>query len=247
MSVEGFDLTGKRALVVGAETAVGRVIARALAEAGARLALASGPDLHGAGHEAQVSPNGSEHLHISGSPDDLVRVTLEQLQGLDVVVNCADLRLAGPFEDLTDAEWDRLVAVNLTAPVKLFRAAGRAMMERGGGRLIQVVSVLAERGVPNAAAYGASQAGLLQLIRVLSLEWARRNVRINGIGVGWLEGDPLLDSSAAPVDRLLRYLPTRRLGKPEEVGPLAVYLASDAADMMTGQTLWVDGAVMSHA
>jgi len=252
VAVDGFDLTGKRALVVGAETTVGRVIASALAEAGARLALASSADVHGAGDEALLSSNGSTHgsgkgpghLTISGTADDLVRVTLEELDGLDVVVNCADLRVAVPFEQLTDAAWDQLVTVNLTGPVKLFRAAGRAMKARGGGKLIQVVSMLGERGVRHTAAYGATQAGLLQLIRALSLEWARSSIRVNGIGLGWLEGDPMLGQSP---ERLLRYLPTKRLGRPDEVGPLAVYLASDGSDMMTGQTLWVDGAVMSHA
>lgn len=252
MAVDGFDLTGKRALVVGAETRVGRAIAGALAEAGARLALASSADLHGSGDDTLLSSNGSasdlgrdsEHLTISGTADDLVRVTIEELGGLDIVANAADLKVAGPFEQLSDAAWDRLLAVNLTGPVRLFRAAGREMQARGGGKLIQVVSMLGERGVPNTAAYGATQSGLLQLIKTLSLEWARSGIRINGIGLGWLEGDPMLGE--AP-DRLLRYLPTRRLGRPDEVGAIAVYLASDDSDLMTGQTFWVDGAVMSHA
>ena len=251
MAVDGFDLTGKRALVVGAETRVGRAVAGALAEAGARLALASSADLHGSGDDTLLSSNGSadlgrdsEHLTISGTADDLVRVTIEELGGLDIVANAADLKVAGPFEQLSDAAWDRLLAVNLTGPVRLFRAAGREMQARGGGKLIQVVSMLGERGVPNTAAYGATQSGLLQLIKTLSLEWARSEIRINGIGLGWLEGDPMLGE--AP-DRLLRYLPTRRLGRPDEVGAIAVYLASDDSDLMTGQTFWVDGAVMSHA
>src|SRR6188472_2570219 len=114
------------------------------------------------------------------------------------------------------------------------------MIASGGpGRLIQVVSMLGERGVPNTAAYGATQAGLLQLIRTLSLEWARQNIRINGIGLGWLESDPLLTASGISTDGLLRYLPTKRLGRTEEIGAIAVYLASDRADMMTGQTFWV--------
>jgi NAD(P)-dependent dehydrogenase (short-subunit alcohol dehydrogenase family) len=242
VAVDGFTLTDKRALVVGAETRVGRVIAGALAEAGARLALASGPDPGGDG--GLLSPNGSQHLTISGSPDDLVRVTIEELGGLDVVVNAADLKLAGPFEQLSDAALDRLIAVNLAFPMRLFRAAGRELKARGGGKLIQVVSMLGERGVPNTAAYGATQAGLLQVIRTLSLEWARSSIRVNAIGLGWLEGDPLL---SGPTDRLLRYLPTKRFGRPDEIGAIAVYLASDAADLMTGQTFWVDGAVMSHA
>ena len=243
MVVDGFALTDKRALVVGAETRVGRVIAGALAEAGARLALASSPDADD-GASGKLSPNGSNHLTVAGSPDDLVQTTISELGGLDIVVNATDLKVAGPFEQLSDAALDRLVSVNLTGPMRLFRAAGREMKAGSGGKLIQVVSMLGERGVPNTAAYGATQAGLLQVIRTLSLEWARASIRINGIGLGWLEGDPMLGESP---DRLLRYLPTKRLGKPDEVGAIAVYLSSDAADLMTGQTFWVDGAVMSHA
>jgi NAD(P)-dependent dehydrogenase (short-subunit alcohol dehydrogenase family) len=224
--LDGFDLTGKRALVVGAETRAGRAIAAALAEAGARLTLADTAD----------------------TGDDLVRAAVDDLGGLDVVVSCADARLAVPFEEMTDEDWDHLIEVNLTGPVHLLRAAARAMIASGGpGRLIQVVSMLGERGVPNTAAYGATQAALLQLIRTLSLEWARKNIRINGIGLGWIEGDPMLDGAGAATDRLLRYLPTKRFGRPDEIGAIAVYLASDRADMMTGQTLWVDGAAMSHA
>jgi NAD(P)-dependent dehydrogenase (short-subunit alcohol dehydrogenase family) len=226
IKLDGFDLTGKRALVVGAETRAGRAIAAALSEAGARLTLAD----------------------ITDTGDDIVRAAVDDLGGLDVVVNCADARLAGLFEDLSDEDWDLLLEVNLTGPVKLFRAASRAMIAGGGpGRIIQVVSMLGERGVPNTAAYGATQSALLQLIKTLSLEWARKNIRINGIGLGWIEGDPMLAGAGAATERLLRYLPTKRFGRPDEIGAIAVYLASDRADMMTGQTLWVDGAAMSHA
>ncbi len=251
MTVKGFELSGKRALVVGAGSAVGGAIVQALAEAGARVALGS---VHGSSEElgrirARAGGLGAAleaaDLTLPGAADRLVRQALEALGGLDIVVSCGDLRLAGPFTSLGDADWERLVAVNLTAPVRLLRAAGRELLARDGGRVICVLSILGERGLPHTAAYGACQAGLMQLVRALSLEWARRNVRVNAIALGWLEGDPLLgeETSAA----LVKYLPARRLGRPEEVGPLAVYLASDAADMMTGQTIFVDGAAMVHA
>ena len=110
VAVDGFDLTGKRALVVGAETRVGRAIAGALAEAGARLALASGPDTSGSGDEVAALPErlgsdlgrDTDHLTISGAADDLVRATVEELGGLDIVVNAADLKVAGPFEQMSD-------------------------------------------------------------------------------------------------------------------------------------------------
>jgi len=225
VSVDGFDLSGKRALVVGADSQAGRAVAAGLAEAGARVAEAG-----------RAGP---------GRADRLVAESAGQLGGLDIVASCGDLRMAGPFTELSDAEWDRLVAVNLTENVQLLRAAGRVLLAGGGGRIIVLVSMLGERGVANTAAYGACQAALMQLIRALSLEWARQNVRINGIGLGWLEGDPLL--SGETPDQLIKYLPARRLGRPDEIGALAVYLASDQADMMTGQTIFVDGAITSHA
>ena len=251
MTVDGFDLTGKRALVVGAETRVGRAIAGALAEAGARLALAVGLGYV----EGQAKPDlpsgnglsGAVDLTPANSESGLIRAAVDELGGLDVVVNASDLRQAGPFVELTDGDLNRLISANLTGPMRLIRAAGQAMIGQGGGRVIQVVSMLGERGVPNTAAYGVTQAGLLALIRTLSLEWARLGVRVNAIGLGWMEGDPLIEGAGASAERLLRYLPTRRLGRPDEVGTIAVYLASDQADMMTGQTLWSDGAIMSHA
>jgi len=251
-TVDGFNLTGKRALVGGAETPAGRAIAGGLAEAGARLALASGLG-YGEGQPKPALPSGNGlsgavGLTDSGSETDLVRAAVAELGGLDILVNASDLRQAGPFEELTDTDLDRLVTANLTGPIRLIRAAGRAMLAEGkGGRIIQVVSMLAERGVPHTATYGATQAGLLAIIKSLSLEWARQGIRVNSIGLGWMERDPLLEAAGASSDRLLRYLPTRRFGRADEVGAIAIYLASDQADMMTGQTLWVDGAVMSHA
>jgi NAD(P)-dependent dehydrogenase (short-subunit alcohol dehydrogenase family) len=251
-TVDGFNLTGKRALVVGAETPAGRAIAGGLAEAGAKLALASGLG-YGEGQSKPALPSGNGlsdavGLTDSGSESDLIREAVAELGGLDILANAGDTRQAGPFEELADGDLDRLISANLTGPIRLIRAAGRAMLADGkGGRIIQVASMLGERGVPHTATYGATQAGLLALIKSLSLEWARQGIRVNGIGLGWMERDPLLEAAGASADRLLRYLPTKRLGRASEVGAIAVYLASDQADMMTGQTLWVDGAVMSHA
>ena len=139
-TVDGFDLTGKRALVVGAETRVGRVIAQALAEAGARLALASGPQAPARPGEPLLSPNGKGHLTISGAADDLVRTSVQQLGGLDIVVNAADLRAAGPFTDLTDRTWDALLAVNLTGAVQLFRSAAQIPRFHRRGQLTKLAS-----------------------------------------------------------------------------------------------------------
>jgi NAD(P)-dependent dehydrogenase (short-subunit alcohol dehydrogenase family) len=225
MAVDGFDLSGKRALVAGG-SAVARAITEALTSAGARV----------------------EHADLPApeAADALVRQTVARLRTLDALVVCPDRRHAAPLVDLRDEEWDRLVAANLTTPLRLVRAAARAMLESGNrGRIILVHSVLAERGLPNTAAFGATQAALAHLVRALSLEWARTNLRINGIAVGWIEGDPLVPEADA--QRLARYLASKRLGRADELGALAVYLASNAADMMTGQSIAVDGGAMIHA
>ncbi|MFH1140281.1 MAG: SDR family oxidoreductase, partial [Chloroflexota bacterium] len=111
-----------------------------------------------------------------------------------------------------------------------------------------VTSMLGDRGLPNAAAYCAAKGGVVQLTKAAALEWARRGINVNGIGLGWMEGDPMAqDNDPEMQTRLTRYLPIHRLGQPEEIGALAVYLASDSSDYMTGHTIFVDGGVMSHS
>ena len=114
-----------------------------------------------------------------------------------------------------------------------------------GGRIIHVASVLGERGLANGAAYCSAQAGVLNLTRALALEWARDGVRVNAIGAGWTEGMAMAgdDESRA---KLERYLPYRRLARPDEIAGIAVYLASDASAYLTGQVVWVEGGALSH-
>lgn len=222
MPADPFDLTGKRALIVGAASPVGQNIGQALRTAGATVVT-------------NLAPR---------PQDDLPGQVASRLGGLEVFVNCLDLRQAGRFVDLADDDWDQLLASNLTTPLRLVRSAGREMLQRGGGRMILVHSILAERGVANTAAYSATQAALAQLIRALAIEWGRSSIRINGIALGWFEDDPLIGTAA---DRVSKYLAARRLGRPGDVGTLAVYLASDAADIMTGRSIVVDGGAKAHA
>jgi NAD(P)-dependent dehydrogenase (short-subunit alcohol dehydrogenase family) len=221
MPTDAFDLSGKRALIAGPGGVIEDAIAAALQAAGATT------------------------YRASAVSDELVDEAAIHLGGLDTLVTGGDLKLAAPLVELDDADLDRVVATNLVAPLRLIRAVGRAMLGRGGGRIIVVHSILAERGVPNTSAYSATQAALAQLIRALAIEWARSDIRINGIALGWFKGDPFV--AAAEAERLARFLPSRRLGRPEDVGALAVYLASDAADMMTGRSIVVDGGAMIHA
>jgi NAD(P)-dependent dehydrogenase (short-subunit alcohol dehydrogenase family) len=220
-----FDLTGKRALFVGASDRLGVAIAQALKDAGARVVV---------DHELDVTS--------SAAVDAAVANAGSQLGGLDVVVGNPDAVLGKPAIETTDQEWERVLRVNLSGAFFLARAAGAAMLESGGGRLINVVNLLADRGMANSAAYCAAKAGVLNMTRALSAEWARRGICVNALCTGFLEGSPYESDRG----QLERYMPMRRLGLPEEVAPAVVYLASDESAFMTGQVLALEGGAFSH-
>ena len=135
--------------------------------------------------------------------------------------------------------------MNLTGVYLACRAAAEPMLSQGSGRMINVVSLLAERGMVNGAAYCAAQAGVMNLTRALALEWAKTGVTVNAIGAGWTEGMALLTDEEAR-RKLERYLPGKRLAKPDEIAGIAAYLASDAAEYLTGQVVWIEGGALSH-
>ena len=147
-----------------------------------------------------------------------------------------------PFDAVTEAEWDAVMDVNVKSMFLCCRAAGGLMLRQGGGRIVNISSGLSARGLANSAVYAASQGAVKQLTSSLALEWARHGIRVNAVGAGWLTTD-----AADPDDSLARFIPSRRLGTPDDVGGLVVYLASDACDFVTGQTFYVDGGATAHA
>ncbi|MEK7777272.1 MAG: SDR family oxidoreductase [Chloroflexota bacterium] len=259
MPIKEFDLQGKKALVVGAASPVGRAVALALAEAGADLALT--PCTRSAAEQRQVDAcltavtklgrqcqsfavDVTDHKDVHHMAD----MAVAALGRLDILVNTVDLPFAKPLAETTSQEWTQVVAGNLTAVFLTTKHVGRHMLAQGRGKIINVTSILGDRGLPNAAAYCAAKGGVVQLTKVAALEWGRRGINVNGIGLGWMEGDPLAQENDPEMrTRLARFLPIHRLGKPEEIGALAVYLASDSSDFMTGHTIFVDGGVMSHS
>ena len=256
MAGEQFSLEGKTALVIGASSPIGRAIAVALAEAGADVAVATTTRAQREEVAANSCANEIWALNRKGfaaaidaaSEDDvrsLVERAVSELGGLDVLVNAHDLPFAKPLTDVTPDEWRRVIDVNLTGVYLACRAASGPMLSQGSGRVINVVSLLAERGIANAAVYCAAQAGVMNLTRALGLEWARSGVTVNAIGTGWTEGSPFLADEEAR-RRLERYLPSKRLARPDEVAGIAVFLASDAGEYATGQVMWVEGGALSH-
>jgi NAD(P)-dependent dehydrogenase (short-subunit alcohol dehydrogenase family) len=251
-----FSLEGKAALVIGASRPVGRAVAVALADAGADVAVSTTTRLQSEEVAVNSCTNEVRALNRKGFAatidaaseidiQSLLTRTLSELQRLDVLVNAHDLAFAKPLPEVTPNEWRRVMDVNLTGVYLACRAAARPMLSQESGRIINVVSLLAERGMVNGAAYCAAQAGVMNLTRALALEWARSGITVNAIGAGWTEGMGLLADEDAR-RQLERYLPSKRLARPEEIAGMAVYLASDTAEYLTGQVVWVEGGALSH-
>lgn len=173
----------------------------------------------------------------------LVQATVRELGGLDVLVNNSGLARVVPLVEATPEDWSSILDVNLTGVFNGCRAAAPHMIARRSGKVINLASVLGAVGLPGYSIYAASKGGVIAFTRALGVEWARHNLQVNAIAPGWFVTDMNAAAFADPRtrERLTRDIPARRTGRLEEVGPLAVYLASPASDFMTGQTLFLDG------
>ena len=255
-----FTLADKAALVIGAEHPAGRVAAATMAEAGARLMVASqepGTDeqiketvkaMQAAGAKAagaKAAPiTQVQNAAIRADVRATIDTAVKRLGGLDVMVTALDAPYYAPAEAGDDAIFDRVMESNVKSVWMACQEGARAMHRRGGS-IVVISSVLAERGVPGASLYCAAKGAVANLVRALALEWARQNIRINLLEAGWMteEGSPALanDEFAA---NLLKYLPYKRLVKPEELAGALLYLASPASGFVTGEAIAIDGGLL---
>jgi NAD(P)-dependent dehydrogenase (short-subunit alcohol dehydrogenase family) len=173
----------------------------------------------------------------------LVQRTLGALGRLDIVVNNSGVAKVAPLVEMTPDDWRFMVDVNLTGVFNGCRAAAPHLIAQKSGKVINVASVLGQVGLPGYTVYGATKGGVIALTRTLGVEWARHNIQVNAIAPGWFATDMTNEAFAVPAinQRLTRDIPARRIGRADEIGPLAVYLASAGSDFMTGQTLFLDG------
>jgi NAD(P)-dependent dehydrogenase (short-subunit alcohol dehydrogenase family) len=173
----------------------------------------------------------------------LVHRTLGDFGRLDIVVNNSGVAKVAPLAEMTPDDWRFMVDVNLTGVFNGCRAAAPHLIAQKSGKVINVASVLGQVGLPGYTVYGATKGGVIALTRTLGVEWARHNIQVNAIAPGWFATDMTNEAFAVPAinQRLTRDIPARRIGRAEEIGPLAVYLASAGSDFMTGQTLFLDG------
>jgi 2-deoxy-D-gluconate 3-dehydrogenase len=246
-----WNLKGKVALITTGGHFATPFLAAVLAEAGARIAVVGGPQNALEATRQAVSPYDHDTAVIPADVTDptsvshAVQQAMEVHGRLDVLVNNCQLVAAKPFLETTPEEFDQALAQNLRSVFLFCQAVGEHMVRQGNGRIVNVSSVLAERGVENMAAYCASMAGIAQLTRVLGLELSRTDIRVNGIGPGWFIGETssLEDQQQ---ELLARFLPSRRYGHPRDLAALLVYLCSDACDFVTGHTIFVDGGAMAR-
>jgi 2-deoxy-D-gluconate 3-dehydrogenase len=242
-------LADRVAIVTGASRGLGRAIALALAVAGAEVAVAarSKPDLEetarqvsGVGRRALVVPTDvSNYAEVEA----LVQRTRDELGRIDVLVNNSGVARVAPLIEWTPAEWRALVDVNLLGVFNGCRAVAPHLIAQQSGKVINIASMLAAIGLSGYTVYSATKGAILAFTRTLAVEWARHNVQVNAIAPGWFDTEMSAPAWGNPRvgERLVRDIPARRIGRPEEIGPLAVYLASAASDFMTGQTLFLDG------
>jgi NAD(P)-dependent dehydrogenase (short-subunit alcohol dehydrogenase family) len=253
----GFDLTGKRALIVGAGNPASRAIALGFAEAGADVAIASAtPD----GDEVMEAKRVAKAVAAAGrqslahgwdvSLPKNVQVSLRQVVkdfgAPSILVYNADVAAMARIEKAADSEYARQQDINAGGAFLCARGFLRELPEGSAGRIILLSSVLAERGMPGLAAYTATRASLAGLVAALSQESAPRGVTANCISLGWMDWTPGRGPADIGQNRLLRYIPMKRFGTADDVAGLALLLASDAAGFMNGQVYHVDGGVSAH-
>lgn len=253
----GFDLSGKRALVVGCSNPSGRALALGLAEAGADVAIASATLDGEEVMEAKRIAKGVEALGrkaLSHGWDVTlptnVQVGFKQIAkdfgAPSILVYNADLALAKPIGKVTDSEFAKVQAVNQNGAFYSARTFLRELPEGVDGRLVFVTSIFAERGVENLAAYATAKAGVIGLSAALSQEAAARGVTSNCISTGWMDWTPGRGPDEIGANLLLRFIPMRRFGAADEIAALAVLLSSDAAGYLNGQVFHVDGGISQH-
>lgn len=228
INIEHFDLTGRKAMLIGAETHAGGAVAAAFNEAGATL--------------FNTNVLKSEDVRAS------VQRAAEELGGLDILVSCPELFLAKPIGDTSDGELRLIMEYNFYAQYSAVRTAVDVMLENeDGGNIILLTHVLGERGLPNTSAYGSAQAATQNLVRNLAQEVGQNKISINGISLGWMDWmSDRIDPKDEEAARAIRFTISKRAGEAADIGPMAVWLSGTGAGYVTGQIFAVDGGLLQH-
>lgn len=246
---ELFDLSNRVALVTGASKGLGKAIALALAGAGADVALhaRNQEDLAAVKDAVEALGRRAEIFCVDVLDkqvvDESVKATLESFGHIDILVNNAGVNVRKPVLELSAEEWDLVIGTNLKGYFLMAQAVVPQMISRGSGKVINMASILGAVALPSQLAYASSKGGVIQMTKVMALEWAKQGVQVNAIGPTYFE-TPLVAQLRNDPERyrfIVERTPMGRWGQPEELAGVVIFLASHASDFITGQTIFIDG------
>jgi len=247
------DLTGQTAVVIGGTSGIGRVMTRALAEAGADVVATSRRMDVVEDTAKEIESIGRATLRVPSDVTDrasletVLTKSVERFGKVEIMINCAGRTKRVPSLDLAEEDWNAILETNLTGTLRAAQVFGRHMVERGYGRIVNIASLSSFVALFEVAAYGASKAGVAALTKQLAIEWASRGVCVNAIAPGVFR-TPLNQNLLDGTDRGREFqvrTPMKRFGKLEELGGAAVFLSSPAASFVTGEVLVVDGGFLA--
>jgi len=247
-----FDLSGKVAIVTGANTGIGQAIALALAEAGADIAAVGRTPAQETVEKARALGRRAEIVSADLSTIEpvqrIVDETVDKLGGLDILVNNAGIIRRADAVDFTEEDWDAVVDTNLKSVFFLCQAAGRHMIANGGGKIINIASMLTFQGGIRVPSYTASKSGIGGLTKLLANEWASKGINVNAIAPGYIatNNTAALQADEVRNKSILDRIPAGRWGDASDLGGAAVFLASRAADYVQGHILAVDGGWLAR-
>lgn len=254
MILESFSLAGKAALVTGASSGIGQAIAVALAEAGAKVAVHSRSAGNATATVEAIERDRGVAIEVVGEMSERTAAqgvfdqAIDQLGRVDILINNAGTIRRSPAVDFSDEDWQAVIDVNLTSVFRLSQIAGRAMIENGGGKIVNIASLLSFQGGITVPAYTASKSAVAGLTKALANEWAKHNVNVNAIAPGYIatKNTEALQADETRNRQILERIPAGRWGTPEDIAGAAVFLSSAASDYMNGHILTIDGGWMGR-